>query len=66
MQTQPISFKEKVLQALSALPANMVAEDAIEQILLIEKIEAGLKAMREGKSISNAEAKERVLNQWQK
>ncbi|MDX2128622.1 MAG: hypothetical protein SFU91_06260 [Chloroherpetonaceae bacterium] len=59
------TLKEKIIQALSALPADMTSDEAIEQILLIDKIEKGLKAKAEGKTTSHSEAKDRVLNQWQ-
>ncbi len=45
------------------MPSKFEAEDAIEQIVLLEKIQIGLKQSAEGKIVSMDDAKKR-LKKW--
>ncbi|MBC8045035.1 MAG: hypothetical protein IAF08_16470 [Rhizobacter sp.] len=65
MQVTEQGIKEKILKAVSELPEGITYEDAIEQIILLQKVERGLRAMRAGESISQDEAEVR-LRTWPK
>jgi hypothetical protein len=51
--------KNQVLDTLNSLPEEFDAEQLIERIIFIDKVEQGLKDGREGKVISLDEAKQR-------
>ncbi len=55
--------KKELLESLSTLPTEFEAEDAIEKIILLEKIHIGLTQSAEGKVVSIDDAKKR-LNKW--
>jgi hypothetical protein len=55
--------KKVVLDVIDTLPQEFDAKDAIEKILLIDKIDIGLRQSDEGKVISFDEAKTR-LAKW--
>jgi len=55
--------KKKVLATLKDLPEKFSAEDLIERIILLQKIEIGLKQSAEGKTYTTAEAKVK-LKKW--
>ncbi|MGH7432199.1 MAG: hypothetical protein ACREJL_00440 [Candidatus Methylomirabilales bacterium] len=53
--------KQKVLEAIEKLPANVTLEDAIERLVLLAKIERGLAELDAGQGIDHAEARRRLL-----
>ena len=57
--------KKEVLESLESLPKKFEAEEAIEKIILLEKINIGLEQSKAGKIVSAAEAKTR-LKKWLK
>ena len=57
--------KKEVLESFDALPQKFEAEDAIERIVLLEKIHIGLQQSKEGKVVSTEEAKLR-MKKWLK
>ena len=57
--------KSEVLKSLQSLPGKFQAEDAIEKIVLLEKIRIGMEQSKSGKVVSKEEAK-RKLKKWLK
>ncbi len=57
--------KKEVLESINARPSKFEAEDAIEQIVLLEKIQIGLAQSAEGKVVSMDDAQKR-LKKWLK
>lgn len=53
--------KQKVLEVIEGLPADATLEDAIEQLVLLAKIERGLAELDTGQGIDHSEAKRRLL-----
>jgi hypothetical protein len=51
--------KERVLEALEAMPKELSTETLIERLLFIEKIEQAQKEIELGKKISLSDAKKR-------
>lgn len=60
-----MTTKERIIQAVQALPANATIEDAMERLLFLAKVERGLKQADAGETISHAEVKER-MTEWLK
>jgi len=58
--------KQQVLDSIAELPEEFLAEDLIERIIFMEKVEKGLKDAREGRTISLEEARIRLAAKWQK
>lgn len=58
--------KNQVLDTLNSLPEEFDAEQLIERIIFIDKVEQGLKDGREGKVMSLDEAKQRFQAKWSK
>ncbi len=58
--------KNQVIDTLNSLPDEFDAEQLIERIIFIEKVEQGMKDAREGKVISLDEAKQRFQAKWSK
>ena len=58
--------KQQVLDSIAELPDEFMAEDLIERIIFMEKVERGLKDAREGRTISINEARTRLAEKWQK
>ena len=57
--------KTEVIKSLQSLPRQFQAEEAIERIVLLEKIHTGLQQSVEGKVVSKDQAKKR-LKKWLK
>lgn len=57
--------KEKVLATLLELPDEFSLDELFERLILLEKIEKGLQQVKEGKTLSHQEVKNRV-SAWQK
>lgn len=58
--------KNQVLDTLNSLPEEFEAEQLIERIIFMEKVEQGLRDAREGKVMSLDEAKQRFQAKWSK
>ena len=58
--------KSKVIETLDTLPEDFKAEELIERLIFIDKVEKGLQEVEEGRTISLEEAKERVRKKWSK
>jgi predicted transcriptional regulator len=57
--------KEHILSALNELPREFDLEDFLEKLLVIEKLEAGLKDVKEGRVVSHEEVVKQV-KKWRK
>lgn len=58
--------KNRVIETLESLPDEFEKEALIEKLLFIEKVEKGIKDVREGKTISLQAAKNRFEIKWSK
>jgi hypothetical protein len=54
------TVRERILQALEDLPPEATFEDAIERLVLLAKIDAGLAELDAGKGVLHEEAKRRL------
>jgi predicted transcriptional regulator len=57
--------KAEVLKSLQSLPGKFQAEDAIEKIVLLEKIRIGMEQSKNGEVVTKDEVK-RKLKKWLK
>jgi len=57
--------KEIVTAALKGMPREFELDEFIERLIVIEKIEEGLKDIEEGRTISHSEIKE-IIEEWKK
>lgn len=57
--------KSEVIKSLQALPNHFEAEDAIERIILLEKIRTGIQQSETGKVLTKEQARKR-LKKWLK
>ena len=57
--------KEKVIASLKDLPEEFSADELIDRIIFLKKIDIGLQQSEEGKTKTTKEAKEQ-LAQWLK
>ena len=57
--------KKSVIKSLQNLPSHFEAEEAIEQIILLEKIRVGLQQSNDGKVMTKDQTKKR-LKKWLK
>jgi len=55
-----MTTKEKVIQAVRALPDDASIEDAMERLLLLAKVERGLQQADAGDLIPHEKVKERM------
>jgi predicted transcriptional regulator len=55
--------REKILEALQDLPPDATYDDAIERLVFLAKIDAGLAELDEGKGLPHEEVK-RHLGLW--
>ena len=53
--------KQKVLEAVKALPEDATVEDAIERLYFLAKVERGLEDARAGRTVSHEEVRRRFL-----
>ena len=60
--TDGMTTKEKVIQAVQALPDDASIEDAMERLLLLAKIERGIQQADAGELIPHGRIKERMGN----
>ena len=52
--------KEKVLQSIQDLPNEFSLDDLVEKLILLEKIELGLQQVKDGQTVSNELAKQKL------
>ena len=52
--------KTSVINVINELPKEFNLEDLIEKLIVIEKIEEGLKDVREGRVVSHEKAKKEI------
>ena len=57
--------KTTVINALNELPKEFNLDDLLDKLIVIEKIDAGLKEASEGKLYSHEEAK-KIIAKWRK
>ncbi len=57
--------KEKIKKTIDSLPDNFTIEEVIEELIVIDKIEQGLKDVEEGNVYSTEEVREK-LDKWLK
>jgi predicted transcriptional regulator len=57
--------KEKIHYTIDSLPDNLTIDQVIDQMILLDKIEQGIKDVDEGRIYSTEEVKEK-LNKWLK
>jgi len=60
-----MTAKQKVMQAMEALPDDASIEDAMERLLFLVKIERGIQQADAGQTISHDQVKERMAK-WLK
>ena len=60
-----MTTKQKVVKAVQTLPANATYEDAMERLLVLAKIDRGLKQLDAGKTISHEKMKLK-MRKWLK
>ncbi len=57
--------KEKIKKTIDSLPDNFTIEEVIEELIVIDKIEQGLKDVEEGNVYSTEEVRKK-LDKWLK
>ena len=57
--------KDKIKKSIDSLPDNLTVDQVIDRIILLDKIEQGLKDVEEGNVYTNEQAKAK-LNKWLK
>lgn len=57
--------KEKIKKTIDSLPEEITVDEVIDKIILLDKIEQGLADVKQGKTYTTREAKQR-LNKWLK
>jgi predicted transcriptional regulator len=60
-----MTIKEKVLQAVNDLPDDASIEAAVERLLLLAKVDKGLRQADAGQTIPHSQVKERMAK-WVK
>jgi len=58
-------LKQQVIELINGLPDDCTLEDILYHLYVREKIEAGIKAVEEGRTLSQEEVEERT-RQWLK
>jgi predicted transcriptional regulator len=56
----PPTPRDRIPEALQDLPADATVDDAIERLVFLAKIDAGLAELDEGKGIPHEEVKQRL------
>jgi predicted transcriptional regulator len=57
--------KEKIKSVIDTLPENFTIEDVMEELIIIDKIEQGLKDIKDGNVYTTEEVKQK-LSKWLK
>jgi predicted transcriptional regulator len=55
------SVKQRVIEAVEALPADATIEDAMERLYFLAKVQRGLEQADAGDTLPHDEAKKRLL-----
>jgi len=55
-----LTVRERIIQALDDLPPDTTFEEAIERLVFLAKVDAGLAELDAGKGIPHEEAKRRL------
>lgn len=55
-------LKEKVLKSINDLPDEFSIDDLVERLIVLEKVEIGLKQAEEGKKVTTEEARQKLKN----
>jgi hypothetical protein len=55
-----LTVRDRIIQALEDLPSDATFEEAIERLVFLAKLDAGLAELDEGKGIPHEEAKHRL------
>jgi predicted transcriptional regulator len=55
------SVKQRVVEAIEALPADATIEDAMDRLFCLAKVERGLEQADSGVTLTHDEAKVRLL-----
>lgn len=55
--------RDKVIEAVNELPQEFDLDELIEKLVLIEKVELGLKQLEEGKTVPHEQVKE-LVKKW--
>lgn len=58
--------KTTVIETLEKLPNEFSTEELLERLLFIDKVERGMKAAEEGRTLTLEEAKARMSAKWSK
>ena len=56
-----VTTKDQMLKAIQDLPADATIVDAVERLYLLQKIERGLPEADSGQTVSQAEARQRIM-----
>jgi len=54
--------KERVIDAVRALPEDATVEDAMERLYFLAKVEEGIRQADAGQTVSHDEARRRILD----
>ena len=57
--------KDKALEAVKAMPNEFEVDALLEKLVLIEKVERGLKDIKEGKTFTHEQVKKKI-KKWRK
>ena len=57
--------KDKLKKTIDALPDDFTIEDVIEELIVIDKIEQGMRDVEEGNVLTNEQVREK-LGKWLK
>ena len=57
--------KEKIKKSIDTLPDNLTIDQVIDRMIMLDKIEQGLKEVEDGNVYSTEEVKDK-LNKWLK
>jgi predicted transcriptional regulator len=52
--------RDRIIEALQAMPPNATIDDAIERLVFLAKVETGLAELNAGQGIPHDEAKKRI------
>lgn len=63
--TSNMTTKQKVIEAVRTLPDNATYEDAMERLLVLAKIDRGLKQLEAGETVSHEKMKLK-MGKWLK
>ncbi len=55
-----MTIKEKILRTIEQLPSETTIEEAMDRLYLLYRVERGLEQVAEGKTVSQAEARDRM------